>query len=240
MEVALTTTASSHARRVRVWDLSIRLFHWLLVAGITLCFLTSDDDASVSAWHVRIGWVVAGLIAFRLVWGLIGGEHARFVNFVRPSQIAEHVRNLLRGSVEPSLGHNPLGAISVIVLLGLIVAAVATGVAGRGGVHEAITYALLVFIVAHVIGVVLMSLLTRDNLVSAMVTGYKDASRHPRARDADPPARLAAPAAVIAIAVAIYGANKLGLSSAPQRPELDKSTSRNVLQEAGETPSGDD
>jgi len=209
----MVTESAATPRRIRVWDRGVRIFHWLLVAGIALCFLSSGDEGPLSAWHIRIGWAVSVLIAFRLVWGFIGGEHARFRNFVRPSQVGAHIRHLLDGRAEPSVGHNPLGAISVLVLLSLTAATVITGLAGGEDAHGAIAFVLLALVALHVASIVLMSHLTKDNLIMAMVTGTKDASLHPGAQDAEPPARLAVPVAAIVIGTAAYSATRFDVQT---------------------------
>jgi cytochrome b len=163
----------------------LRLFHWLLVTAITMAFLSSEEDSALAPWHVPVGWTIAALLAFRLTWGFIGGEHARFAEFVKPSTLGAHVRGLLRGQPEASLGHNALGAFSVLLLLALVAATVWTGAVGVDEeIHELIAYALLALIVLHVGAVIVMSLLTRENLVRAMVTGRKRRDRHTAGRDA--------------------------------------------------------
>ena len=199
-------TPSASPRLIKVWDPGVRIFHWFLVVAIALAFLSSEEEGAFSAWHIPIGWVAALLIAFRLAWGFAGGEHARFVNFVRPSRIIRHVRQLVSGKVEPTMGHNPLGAVAVLALLGLVAATIFTGVSGGEDAHEAIAYALLGLVGVHIAAVLLMSLLARENLILAMVTGRKRADNHLDARDAAPPAPLAAPVAAIAVGAAAYGA----------------------------------
>jgi cytochrome b len=196
-------------RLIRVWDPGVRIFHWLLVASIALAFLSSEEESAFSVWHIPIGWAAALLIVFRLVWGFVGGEHARFASFIRPTQIAPHIGHLLSGKVAPTIGHNPLGALAVVGLLGLTAATVFTGISGSEGGHEAISYALLGFVAVHIFAVLLMSFLAKDNLILAMVTGKKRTDRHPAAMDAAPPARLAIPVAVIAVGVAAYGATRV-------------------------------
>ena len=110
---------------VRVWDLGVRLFHWSLVAFFVLAYLTGDDDegglATVHAWA---GYVIIGLLAFRLVWGLIGSRYARFSDFIySPSTIITYIKDLLRRRPKRYLGHNPLGGLMVVVML-LVLAAV--------------------------------------------------------------------------------------------------------------------
>lgn len=195
-----TTPAPLRSARIRVWDLPLRLFHWLLVIAIALAFLSSEEDSLLNQWHILAGWVAGILIVFRIVWGLVGGEHSRFVDFVRPSAVGSHIRELLRGRPEPSLGHNALGALSVLLLLALIAATVWTGVILVEDVHELLAWTLLALVAVHVAAVVLMSLLARENLVAAMVTGTKPAARHAGAGNAKRPglAGLILAAAVVA------------------------------------------
>lgn len=208
----MTDPATLHSpltATVRVWDLPIRLFHWLLVATILTAFLSAEEDSAIAPWHVPAGWVAAILIIFRLVWGFVGGEHARFVNFLKPAQIAHHIGSLFAGKPERSIGHNALGGVAVVALLGTTADIVYTGVTmqGEGGeaVHEALANALLSLIALHVVAVIAMSLLTRDNLIRAFITGNKRAKLHPGVPDAQPPAMLAVPLAMIAIGGTTYG-----------------------------------
>jgi len=199
-------TIVAQPRLIRVWDPGVRIFHWLLVAAIALAFLSSEEESALSEWHIPIGWIAALLIVFRLIWGFFGGEHARFVNFIRPSRIGAHVRGLLSGKVEPSIGHNPLGALAVIGLLALVALTVGTGIAGGEDAHEAIAYALLGLVGVHVVAVLAMSHLLKENLIFAMVTGKKHADRYGDAHDAAPPPAMGAPLAAIAVGAAAYGA----------------------------------
>lgn len=205
----MTSTAATTIRTVKTWDWGLRLFHWLLVAAIAVAFLSSEEGGALAPWHVPAGWVAAILIAFRLVWGFVGGEHARFVNLIRPSRMAGHVRGLFAGRVHASLGHNPLGGIAVLVLLALVAATTVTGIAGGEGGHEAIAYILLAMIALHVVAVVAMSFLTRDNLIGAMITGRKKTTHFPNAGDAAPPARIAVPLAVLVVAGSAYAATRM-------------------------------
>lgn len=197
---------TSH-QRIRVWDLPLRLFHWVLVIAIAMAFLSSEEDSALNAWHVLSGWVAAILIVFRLVWGFIGGEHSRFSDFIRPSRIAHHISGLLRGEREPSLGHNPLGAVAVVILLVLTAVTVWTGAFGGEAaeeLHEVTAWVLLAMVAVHVIAVIVMSVLERENLARAMVTGDKPVSRHPGARDARSPGVMALLMAGLAIIATGY------------------------------------
>ena len=199
---------AAHRRQIRVWDLPLRLFHWLLVAAIALAFLSSEEGSPLSDWHIMSGWVAAVLIVFRIVWGLVGGEHSRWSDFIRPAGLGEHLRELIRFRPAPSLGHNPLGALSVLVLLTLATAVVWTGVAigeTNEEFHELLAWTLLALIAIHVIAVVVMSLLTRDNLIKAMITGRKSADLHPVANDAFRPPWYAFVLAALVLAGTIQG-----------------------------------
>jgi cytochrome b len=202
-----TASATGETGEVRVWDLPLRLFHWLLVAAIALAFLSSEEGSPLSDWHVLSGWVAAVLIAFRIVWGFVGGEHSRWADFVRPAGLAAHFRELARFRPAPTLGHNPLGALSVLVLLMLAAGVVWTGAAlGEAGeeAHELLAWTLLALIALHVVAVVTMSLLTRENLVGAMVNGRKPTRRHPGAHDARRPPWYGFVLAALAVAGALY------------------------------------
>lgn len=205
----MSATPAPSIRTIKTWDLGVRLFHWTLVAAIALAFLSSEEDSVLSAWHEPAGWVAAVLIAFRLIWGLVGGEHARFANLIRPSRMRGHVSGLFAGRVHASLGHNPLGGIAVIGLLALTAATVFTGATGGEDVHELIAWTLLGMIGLHVAAVIAMTFLTRDNLVGAMITGRKKTTHFPHAQDAAPPVRLAVPLGMLAVAGSAYAATRI-------------------------------
>lgn len=210
---------------VRVWDLPLRIFHWLLVATILIAFLSAEEGSPLTQWHVTSGWVAGVLIVFRLVWGAIGGENARFMNFVKPAKVWSHVRETLARRGELSLGHNPLGGLSTVILIALIATVVLTGVAliqGTSGedLHEMLANVLLLLIGLHVAAVLVVSLLTRENLIGAMVTGSKRAALHPGAAEARRPPSYALPVAALIAAVAAYGATRLDpLAFTPHHPE---------------------
>jgi cytochrome b len=193
--------------RVKTWDLPLRLFHWTLVVAVALAFLSSEEDSALNNWHVLSGWLAGVLIMFRLAWGFIGGEHSRFADFVRPSRIPHHLANLAGGHSQPSLGHNPLGAVAVVVLLALVAVTVWTGAFGGEAaeeLHELIAWVLLAMVALHIIAVIVMSKLERENLVGAMVTGTKPAARHPGAADARPPGAMALLLGAMVVTATVY------------------------------------
>jgi len=173
--------AAGPARKVLVWDAPVRVFHWLMVFSFAGAYLTAEGER----WrllHVSLGYTMAGLVAFRIVWGLIGTRHARFSDFVRgPAAIARYVGGMLRGEAKRHVGHNPLGALGIVALLGLTLAIAASGWAvfnAAGGewlegVHEFAANAMLAVVGIHIAGVLLASKFGRENLIGAMFTGCK-------------------------------------------------------------------
>jgi cytochrome b len=119
---------SGAKRPVRVWDLPTRVFHWLLAATVIGSVVTAKIGGNAMVWHMRLGLLALALLAFRLVWGFVGGHWSRFVSFVYPPPA---VAAYLRGDPGPGgrfdVGHSPLGALSVFALLALLMAQVATG-----------------------------------------------------------------------------------------------------------------
>ena len=203
----MTSRAFYDGEKLKVWDLPLRLFHWALVVAIAVAFLSSEEDSGLNDWHVLSGWVAATLLAFRLMWGLVGGEHSRFADFLTLSGIRHHVSGLARGKVEPTVGHNPLGAIAVLLLLLLVAMTVWSGAfLGEAGeeLHEVVAWTLLAMVALHVVAVVVTSLLSRDNLLRAMIDGTKSKKRHPLAMDAKRPGPMALLFGAAAVSGAIY------------------------------------
>jgi cytochrome b len=166
---------------VLVWDAPVRVFHWLLVLNFSVAWITAEGDDWRSV-HVTAGYTVAGLVAFRILWGLVGPRHARFTDFVRgPRAVLAYLRSVMRGQPEQHAGHNPAGALAIIAMLLLAIVTTATGWANYrelGGhwlkeVHEASASVMLAVIGLHVFAVLASSLLHRENLVAAMVHGRR-------------------------------------------------------------------
>lgn len=119
------TTAQGPGDRLRVWDPMVRIFHWGLVVAFAVAYLSADEWDTV---HEVAGYVVAGLVVFRLVWGLIGGKYARFAQFLRgPSETIAYVGAMARGTERRYLGHNPAGAAMILALLLALSGTAATG-----------------------------------------------------------------------------------------------------------------
>jgi cytochrome b len=168
---------------VKVWDPFVRIFHWSLVALFAFAFLTGDEWQKP---HELAGYVIAGLVAARIVWGFVGSRHARFSTFVRsPNQVFRFLSATARFSAPRYLGHNPAGAAMILALLAAIGVIATTGymmttdaywgVEWVEEVHELAAWGALGLIALHLAGVVAASLEHSENLVRAMVTGRKRA-----------------------------------------------------------------
>lgn len=193
---------------VKVWDIFVRLFHWSLVIFFTLAYLTGEGD--LETMHALIGYLIAGLLGLRLIWGVIGTKYARFSNFTcRPSVIKAYLQSLMSRHPKHYLGHNPAGGAMVLIMLATLALVTWTGLetyaaegkgplahisleisvahadsdhwrsGGRGGdefweeLHEFSVSLMLLLIFVHIAGVIISSLLHRENLVRAMLTGRK-------------------------------------------------------------------
>jgi len=189
---------------VRIWDLPTRLFHWLFAAACATAWV-SGDEPRYTDLHLFAGYLALGLVLFRLVWGVAGGRYARFAQFVKgPAAVLAHLRHLFARSRTHEPGHNPAGALAILLMLGLVLLLGVTGLVVLGGEegfgplagvfsiaqgvavhawHNWLAWALLGIVVLHLAAVVLESVLQRQNLPRAMVTGLKQADeceREPR------------------------------------------------------------
>lgn len=169
------------ARAVKVWDSPTRIFHWLLAISFAGAYLTSESE-HYRAVHVMFGYTLAGLIGFRLVWGLVGTRYARFGSFLfGPAPVLDYLKSLPTAAPKRYLGHNPAGALAIFLLLGLGLLTAASGFATYqeiGGewleeLHEGAAAASLAVVAVHVLGVAASSLLHRENLVQSMISGNK-------------------------------------------------------------------
>lgn len=193
---AIPATPTKDAdERIRVWDPLVRLFHWSLAGAFATAYIVEDHALGI---HVWAGYLALSLIGLRLVWGLIGTRHARFSDFVRtPSQIIAYLRDLLSSRAPRYLGHNPAGGAMIVLLLASILLTGVTGLAVYGAeefagplaslmsgvpeswgdgleeAHELFANLTLVLVALHLLGVLVSSLLHRENLIKAMITGFK-------------------------------------------------------------------
>lgn len=165
---------------IPVWDLPTRLFHWMLVACILIAWPTAEDDGWLLRVHATAGHGVLALVAFRLVWGVVGSRESRFAAFVRPwSEVRAYALYLARLRPPASLGHNPLGGWMIVLLLVFAAATALSGILSLSvraveDLHEGLANTLLILAAIHVGGVLVDGLLTGDNLIRAMITGVKE------------------------------------------------------------------
>ena len=171
-------------QRILVWDFPTRVFHWSLALSFTGAWLTAESERYRDI-HMALGYTLLGLIVFRLLWGFVGSRYARFDSFLYgPKKVAAYLRSLLTPQPEHHVGHNPAGSWVIFLLLGLGLLAGISGILlfqEVGGeeafeeVHEFAANGMLAVVLVHIAGVVVSSLLHRENLVRSMVTGYKTA-----------------------------------------------------------------
>ena len=180
---------------IKVWDLPLRIFHWLLVIGFFIAYLTEDELLTI---HVWAGYLVFALLLFRLVWGFIGNGYARFSSFLcSPVKSAVYVKELVALKAKRYIGHNPAGAAMIVLLLISLLMTSITGFAVYGAdqgagplanivgashekiwkeVHEFFANFSLLLVFVHIVGVVAESVIHRENLAKAMWHGYKKAA----------------------------------------------------------------
>ena len=198
--------SASEKQAVTIWDLPVRLFHWILAILVALNLILGGEDAGWEfTLHVVAGYLIGFLVLYRIVWGLIGTRHARFGDFVvRWPAVRDHIRGLLRLQPPRTVGHNPIGGWMIVALLVMLVLIVATGLFGHGrhtagplsawlpvglsglfgDVHGVLTNVLIALIAVHIAGVLADWVLLRENLVRAMITGRKWLGRSEAAREA--------------------------------------------------------
>ena len=210
--------------KIRIWDLPTRLFHWLLVMAVIGSFVSVKLGGNAMIWHGRFGYIVLALIFFRLIWGFVGTHHARFAQFIKsPNVILAYLKN-----PSETLGHSPLGAISVLVLLGLFFTQALAGLFASDDIafdgplakyvastwvelltsfHRLNEWVLLSLVGVHIGAILYYKYAKRINLTSAMITGDKElegaASLTPLVQD-DSKVRLKAMAILLAIALIMY------------------------------------
>jgi cytochrome b len=188
--------APDRTKGLLIWDLPLRLFHWMLVCAVLGSWATHKIGTAAFAWHVRCGYAVIVLTAFRILWGLTGPRHARFASFVRgPSGIRRYTRSLIDGDrTQHYAGHNPLGALMVLLMLALLGAQATAGLFandevvssgplygyvsdatsdGWSRVHRLGAKAIWIAVWLHIAAVLIHVVVRRDNLIVPMITGRK-------------------------------------------------------------------
>jgi cytochrome b len=180
--------------RILIWDIPTRLFHWTLALSFAGAWLTSESDQWLGV-HVFLGYLMLGLVAFRVVWGLVGTHYARFSSFwFSPKDALVYLRQINTGRAQRHLGHNPTGSVAIYLLLLFTVVVGVTGIftlgaeeqqgvmAGWTGIvqarifkelHEVSAILMLLLVMGHIAGVVVESVLHKENLARSMLTGTK-------------------------------------------------------------------
>lgn len=176
---------------IHIWDLPHRLFHWLLAVSVAASYITAKIGGALIDWHGRLGIFILGLLIFRIIWGFIGSTHSRFSTFFPTfSRLAAYLKGRWQG-----IGHNPLGALSVIALLGTVAMQVGTGLFANDDIafegplfdfvdksfsnkltswHSTTFYVLLGFVVLHIVAIIFYRWVKKTNLVTPMLTGKKE------------------------------------------------------------------
>ena len=179
---------------VRLWDLPVRLVHWSFVIGIAVMWWSAENHRL--DLHFKVGLVLLGLVVFRLLWGLVGSSTARFASFVKgPGAIRAYLARHKDGTAEHAVGHNPLGALSVIGLLGILGLQIGLGLFAQdtdavnsGPLNFLVSYdtaksishfhgfvfnLILALVAIHIAAILYYRFIKRDNLVSPMITGRR-------------------------------------------------------------------
>lgn len=176
-----------------VWDLPIRIFHWLLVAAIAGAWYTAEEGYEDT--HMKIGYAIIGLLIYRIVWGIFGTEHSLFRSFIpSPFKLYQHTKNIFKVDAKQSVGHNPLGALSALIMLFLIGLQAATGLFTKGeiwygpytsavgselqkrldGIHHANFDFILVALGVHIVAIFFYLFFKKQNLITPMIHGKKN------------------------------------------------------------------
>ena len=194
-------------QKILVWDWPVRIGHWLMAAAFLVAWLTAESE-SLHALHIASGATVLAVATFRLPWGFIGSRYARFRDFVRgPRQVSAYLRRMLMLAPPATVGHNPAGAVAILLLLALGILTSLLGwaleieLAGHWleDVHEFIAGLMLTVVFIHLLGVAAGSLLHGENLAKSMLTGRKLGAANQAIRSARPFAAIALIAWIAAV-----------------------------------------
>ncbi|RJE79463.1 cytochrome B [Paracoccus sp. JM45] len=184
------------AQKVKVWDPVLRIFHWSLATLVIANWLLGKFGPTVKTYHFWIGYTILGLVIFRIIWGIIGPDPARFVNFLRgPKATLAYMRHLPRRQPSLSPGHNPMGALSVIAILLVLLWQVGSGLVmdpddfinvgpladqvsrdinrSAVGWHSLGADLIFVVVVLHIAAIAFYRIWKHEDLVRPMITGWK-------------------------------------------------------------------
>lgn len=201
-------------KRILIWDLPIRLFHWLFAAGFVVAVtipLSVGRRDPLFTYHAIAGLTIALMVLLRIVWGFLGSRHARFAAFVRsPRALVSYSRSLLKPEAPGHTSHNPATAYAALAMFAMILVLAVTGfLLGQRResvkqLHELLAYSMIAVVSAHVLGVLLHTIRRRDNIALGMITGKKAAPPEDAIPDSRRPAAAAFLVIVVAFSFAIY------------------------------------
>jgi cytochrome b len=167
--------------KILIWDVPTRVFHWLLVGSFAGAYYTADSERYRDI-HVMLGYILLGLIVFRISWGFFGTRYARFSSFMfKPSEVVAYLISLVKRKPADYLGHNPAGSVAIWLLLLFGITSGVTGVMALKDIggdlvvawHDLVSEGMLAIVAVHVLGVLVSSVMHRENLVRSMITGFK-------------------------------------------------------------------
>lgn len=221
-------------KRIKLWDLPTRIFHWSLFALVAAAIISGQVGGNAIELHGKLGLAIVGLVVFRIVWGFAGSTYARFSQFFpTPSTIAAYLRGEWHG-----LGHNPVGALSAFALLALVLAQAVGGlfanddIAFRGplfslvgkelsdritGLHHLASNLLIAFVVLHIAAILFYKHVKKNNLILPMITGWKDVADG-QGESARGGGAIAFVVALVIALGAVYAASGAWLPPAPPAP----------------------
>lgn len=169
-------------RRILVWDIPVRLFHWILAGSFLAAFAISnlsDDESPIFAVHMLLGAIAAFMVILRFIWGFVGTRWARFSSFkAGPKELFAYLRGAFTGNERRYTGHNPGSSIAAILMFVFILGLAVTGIMmGRGAdvkeVHELFAWGMIATVAAHLAGIAFYTLRNRENIALSMVDGRK-------------------------------------------------------------------
>lgn len=182
--------------KIKVWDLPVRIIHWSLALAVLGSWLTQELEGDWFAWHTRFGYAVLVLVCTRLVWGFVGTRHARFADFLRgPRAVFAYVVSWFdRSGSTAHVGHNPLGALAIVLMLAMLLAQALTGLFANDQIfqtgplfgyvtaatsdllttiHKRLFDVLSIVIVIHILAAFVYLFYRKENLITPMITGNK-------------------------------------------------------------------
>lgn len=174
-------------KHILVWDIPIRLFHWILAGSFVVAFAIPnlfDDESAVFAVHMLLGGVMAFMVLLRIVWGFVGTRWARFTSFVaNPKELVAYLGEAFAGRGKRYTGHNPGSSLAALLMFVFILGLAGTGIMmGNGGgevfkeLHEILAWSMVAVIGAHIVGIVAHTIRHRENIAMSMVDGRKEAA----------------------------------------------------------------